>query len=316
MHTYLGLDFGGTKLLIGEVDENGKILNSKRYTTGLSNKEDAVSRILQSLQDYKENVGFAGEIQAAGLGIVGIVNHTRGEWVAMQHEISGPPIPIVRLLEEQLSVPCAVDNDVRSATTAEWMLGQGKHSQDFIYLNVGTGLAAGFVTGGHIIRGASHNAGEIGHMVVDLKSEDSCICGRLGCAENAVSGAGFTYQTKKYGLTQFLNEIGRADAPALFEKAQAGDQSCMKIVEYAADTLACVIMNLVRFTDPDTFIIGGGIVSNEWFLGKVKERLHPETMRGVTGGIVLSSFDPRYAGLMGAASLGMHLIRNGKEEKL
>lgn len=314
MKTYLGLDFGGTKLLIGEVDEDGKILNSKRYATGLTNQEEAVTRILQSLQDYKANVGFAGEVQAAGLGIVGIVNHTKGEWAAMQHEILGPPIPIVHFLEEQLSVPCAVDNDVRSATTAEWMLGQGKRSRDFIYLNVGTGLAAGFVSGGHIIRGAGHNAGEIGHMVVDLRNEDSCICGRRGCAENAVSGAGFTYQTKKYGLKQLFNETGRADVPALFEQAQAGDKNCMGIVEYAADTLACVIMNLVRFTDPDTFIMGGGIVGNGWFLGKVKERLHPETMRGVTGGIVLSSFDPCYAGLIGAASLGMHLIRSRKEE--
>lgn len=315
MKTYLGLDFGGTKLLIGEVDEEGKILNSKRYTTGLSGQEEAVGRILQSLQDYMETVGFAGEVQAAGLGIVGIVDHTKGEWVAMQHEITGPPIPLAQLLEERLFVPCAVDNDVRSATTAEWMLGQGKHSRDFIYLNVGTGLAAGFVTGGRIIRGAGHNAGEIGHMVVDLKREDSCVCGRYGCAETAVSGAGFTYQTKKYGLKQFLNELGRADVPALLGQAQAGDESCMRIVEYAADTLACVIMNLVRFTDPDTFILGGGIVSNQWFLSKVKERLHPETMRGVTEGIVLSSFDPRYAGLLGAASLGMYLKRNRKEEQ-
>lgn len=315
MNTYLGLDFGGTKLLIGEVDESGKILNSKRYATGLSNQEEAVERILQSLQDYRESVGFAGEVQAAGLGIVGIVDHTKGEWVAMQHEILGPPVPIVSFLEERLLVPCAVDNDVRSALTAEWMLGQGKRSRDFIYLNVGTGLAAGFVTGGHIIRGAGNNAGEIGHGVVDLKNKDSCICGRQGCAENAVSGAGFTYQVKKYGLNRLLNESGRADVPALFEQAQAGDENCVRIVDYAADTLACVIMNLVRFTDPDTFVIGGGIVSNEWFLGKVRKRLHPETMRGVTGGIVLSSFDPRYAGLIGAASLGMHLIRNRREEE-
>ena len=67
----------------------------------------------------------------------------------------------------------------------------------------------------------------------------------------------------------------------LFEKAEAGNTQCLTIAEYAADTLACVIMNLVRVTDPDTFIIGGGIMNSQWFKNQVEKRLHPETMRGV-----------------------------------
>ena len=70
--------------------------------------------------------------------------------------------------------------DRRSATTAELLLGAGRQSKDFIYLNVGTGLAAGFVADGHILRGANQNAGEIGHMVVDLSNPYPCICGRQG----------------------------------------------------------------------------------------------------------------------------------------
>lgn len=66
------------------------------------------------------------------------------------------------MLAERLGVPAYIDNDVRSAVTAELVLGCGRYSDNFIYLNVGTGLAAGFVIDRHILRGAGHNAGDIG----------------------------------------------------------------------------------------------------------------------------------------------------------
>ncbi|MDD3277831.1 MAG: ROK family protein [Lachnospiraceae bacterium] len=309
MNTYLGLDFGGTKLLIGETDEEGNILNTKRYKTGLTDQQEAVTCIMEALEDYKATTGFQGQLKAAGLGIVGIVNRRRGEWISMSHEVKNPPIPLQKLLEEKLQVPCAIDNDVRSATTAELLLGRGQTSEDFIYLNVGTGLAAGIVTDGRLIRGANNNSGEIGHMVVDINSTQQCVCHRKGCAENIVSGTGFTAQIRREDAAELLDEDGKAKVVELFRKADAGDPLCQKITDYAAKTLACVIMNLVRVSDPDTVILGGGIISDGWLLEKTRNYLEAETMRGVSHGIVLSSFDPRYAGLIGAASLGMDCIR-------
>lgn len=315
MDTYIGLDFGGTKLLIGEMDKEGNILCKKQYTTGYSSQRDAVKGIFENLQDYKRTVGFQGNIRAAGMGIVGIVDCDQGLWISINHEREGQPVPLARLLEKELMVPCGVNNDVRSATTAELMLGQGKYSRNFVYLNVGTGLAAGFVSDGKIIRGANYNAGEVGHMSVDLHNAAPCICGRSGCVENVVSGTGFTQQIRTYGRKDLLNEKGRADVFALFEGARDGEQDCREIVEYAADSLACVIMNLVRVTDPDTVILGGGICNDDWFMSLVRQRLHPGTMRGVTRGVVKSSFSVKLAGLIGAASLGMLLDEKGRNRK-
>lgn len=307
MDTYIGLDFGGTKLLIGELDKKGNILCKKQYDTGYSSQQDAVKGIFENLRDYKRTVGFQGNVRAAGMGIVGIVDCDQGLWISINHEREGQPVHLAELLEAELGVPCGVNNDVRSATTAELMLGQGKYSRDFIYLNVGTGLAAGFVSNGKIIRGANYNAGEVGHMSVDLQNFAPCICGRRGCVENVVSGTGFTRQIQAYGRADLLNENERADVFALFEGARAGEPDCKEMVEYAAASLACVIMNLVRVTDPDTVILGGGICNDDWFLSLVKEKLHPGTMRGVTRGVVKSSFSVKLAGLIGAASQGMLL---------
>lgn len=309
MKTYLGFDFGGTKLLIGEMDAHGRILNSVRYTTGCVSREQAVERLLSCAADYRDTVGFQGEVQAAGVGIVGVSNHKTGEWISMDHIVSGPPLPLTGMLSEVLGVPVAIDNDVRSATTAEWKLGHGKDSENFIYINVGTGLAAGFVVNGTLLRGANNNSGEIGHSVVDMTNGQTCICGRSGCAENAVSGSGFARQAVRYGMMEIIREDtpNSADARKLFELADEGDERAIAITEYAADTLANLIMNLVRVTDPDTIILGGGVTSGGWLLQKVNQRLNPSTMRGVTNRIVLSQFDPAYSGLIGAASLGMVL---------
>lgn len=317
MKTYLGMDFGGTKLLIGEVDAEGAVLRSKRYATGYTTQSDAVRALMAAARDYKDSVGFAGEPAAAGVGIVGIVDNRRGEWLSIGHDPEGPPVPLARMVSEELGIPCGIDNDVRSTTTAELLLGQGKYSQDFIYLNVGTGLAAGFVADGRILRGAHANAGEIGHMVVELSDGDACVCGRTGCVENVVSGIGFTRQARARGLEELMTLAGgRADVCRLFDRAAAGDRDCREIITYGARAIACVIMNLVRVTDPDTIIYGGGIIGDERFLRLVKAELEPATMRGVTRGMVPSSFHPQYAGLLGAASLGMEAARHaGRKEK-
>ncbi len=309
MKTYLGFDFGGTKLLIGEMDENGVILNSKRYATGCVNQDQAVQRILDSAADYCATVGFHGEVQAAGVGIVGVSNHKTGEWVSMNHIITGPPVPLAEILSEKIGIPVAIDNDVRSATTAEWKLGQGKNSDNFIYINVGTGLAAGFVVNGTLLRGANNNSGEVGHTVVNIRDAQPCVCGRNGCAENMVSGSGFARQAVRYGLMDVIvaDRPNSADTKKLFELADAGEERAVAITTYAADTLAAVVMNLVRVTDPDTVILGGGVMSSGWMLDKVMNRLNPSTMRGVTNGVILSRFEPQYAGLIGAASLGLVL---------
>lgn len=314
MKTYLGLDFGGTKLLIGEMDETGKILNSKRYPTGCVSREQAVNCLISSAADYKKTVGFVGDVQAAGVGIVGVSDHQKGLWISMSHIVTGPPIPLAKMLSEELGVPVAIDNDVRSATTAEWKLGHGKNSDNFIYINVGTGLAAGFVVNGHLLRGANNNSGEVGHSVVNMEDSQECVCGRCGCVENVVSGSGFAKQAVIHDVPEILraDRPNSADTEKLFQMADAGDERAVKITEYAADSLAALIMNLVRVTDPDTVILGGGVTTGGWMLDKVEKRLNPSTMRGVTGGVVLSQFDPQFAGLMGAASLGLVLAEEGK----
>ena len=317
MDTYLGLDFGGTKLLIGEVDGQGRVLHSERYDTGPQTQEGAVALCKASVRDYLSTAGIQGELKGAGVGIVGVVDHQNGNWVSITHEVTGPALPLARIISEEVGVPAAIDNDVRSATAAELLWGRGRDVENFIYLNVGTGVAAGFVTAGKVLRGAHNNSGEVGHMCCNLGDETPCICGRKGCVETIVSGTGFTIQYQQlkehYPDTRLaLNPWGRIDAESLFRLADEGDALAGRIAEYGLDMLATLVMNLVRVTDPELVVLGGGVVSDGWVLERLRPRLNPATMRGVSGGVVLSAFGTHETGMIGAAALGMQRVKELK----
>jgi len=89
-------------------------------------------------------------------------------------------IPLAQIIKKKYGLPC-VDNDVKAATIAEKEFGIGKDTDDFVCINIGTGIAAGFVCNGRLLSGVHNNAGEIGHMV------STCIATYYARVENLVA---------------------------------------------------------------------------------------------------------------------------------
>ncbi|WP_312119135.1 ROK family transcriptional regulator, partial [Pantoea vagans] len=83
-------------------------------------------------------------------------------------------------------LPVTLENDATVAAIGERFHGTARHLNSFIYLYIGTGLGAGIFTDGHIYTGHAHNAGEIGHIVVEPGGRD-CYCGNQGCLDRYVS---------------------------------------------------------------------------------------------------------------------------------
>lgn len=312
METYLCLDFGGTKLLIGEVDVSGNILRYKKYDTGYFNQRAATELIKNSINDYINTMGWYCNQKplAMGVGLIGRVNTAEGIWLQIDPSRT-TPIYLARQLSETFGMPCHIDNDVKSATRAERVWGFGNISNNFVFINVGTGLAAGFVVNGRQIRGSHFNAGEIGHSVVGSGNGVRCGCGRMDCAETVVSGVGFDLSARalkgkyKTNLNIPEGDTGRVSVADIYSLYEKGDELCTVLVENASQALADLIMNLVRFSDPDTVVLGGGIVASGFMYEKVLTKLNPVTMRFVTNGVVLTKLNPDFIGLLGAAAVAM-----------
>lgn len=304
--TYIGVDLGGTKLLIGEMDRSGNLLRWKRYPSGLLSQQEALELIQRGLDDFLTEKTPGCEISAIGVGMVGRIDSSTGIW----YEISPDrkeTLEIGGILSRRCGVPCFVDNDVRSATKAELLFGRGRSSRDLIYINIGTGIAAGFVSGGRLITGGHYNAGEVGHTGSGIDLKAPCECGRGDCVEPIASGLGFDRCARilapQYPDTQLTipENGGRVSVAEVFRLYDT-DPLCRRLTDNAAQAIANLIMNLVRFNDPDTIVLGGGVVSDGFLYPKILEKLNPQTMRFVTNGIALTTLDPRYIGLLGACS--------------
>ncbi len=311
MLTFIGIDFGGTKLLIGEVDSSGRILSQKRYSTGYVNQHAAIDLIKASLGDFLRTVGTADRMPAAvGIGMIGRVDTRSGRWLQIDINRS-QPIELAREIHASFGLPCYLANDVKSATIAEQCWGYGRLSDNFIYINIGTGIAAGIVTDGRIVTGSHFNAGEVGHTQVGIHAGVKCCCGRTDCVEAIASGSGFDACARllapQYPDTALTLDglNGRLDVRRVYELARKGDSLCCVLVDNAAKGIANLIMNLVRVSDPDTVVLGGGIVSDSLMFDRVLSFLHPHTMRFVSNGVVTTMLDPAHAGLLGAAAVAM-----------
>lgn len=319
--TYLGVDLGGTKLMIGEMTADGTLLRTRKYPSGPLSQHQAMDLIRRSVADFLADARpeDAPPPTAMGVGLVGRIDAERGLWMEIEPGRTAE-LPVAAQLSDEFGIPCFIDNDVRSATKAEMLYGMGRHSRDLIYINVGTGIAAGIVADGQLIRGSHCNAGEVGHTASGIEQHVPCICGRPDCVEPVASGIGLDKSARLlapgYPDTRLtIPEDGtRVQAQQVFALCDT-DPLCARLIENAASALAHLVMNLVRTTDPDTVVLGGGVVSDGVLYPRILRHIDPYTIRFVTNGVVLTHLDPVYVGVLGACSNAILGLRHAPDPK-
>ena len=305
--TYIGIDLGGTKLLIGEVNHEGKILREKRYPSDLSSQENATSLMISSLDDFVASDDGHHNAVAIGVGMPGRVDADQGVWLQIDPERTSP-IPLGKMLGERFGLPCFIDNDVKSATLAEQRWGCGRVSSDFVYINVGTGVGAGIVVGGKVIHGYHWDAGEVGYT--SFKTGE----GQDLYVEAVASGAGMDDLARKlrkeHATRLTFPTDRRIDVKEVFRLEQDGDALCHMIVEQATQALKTLIGNIARTIDPEYIVLGGGVVADGYLLKKMLPSLNGNSFRFIKDKIVITTLNGHETGLLGAAAMAMKGTEN------
>jgi glucokinase len=319
----LGLDVGGTKILGVAVDHAGAVsaeakrpaLNSRQAI--LQGLEDVACELLEAVKDHDELAGV-------GIGVPGLVDRS-----GVMHEAPNLPAAeeldvgaeLSRRLERRLknlsALRFVVDNDGMCAVAGEVVFGAGRGFSEALMVALGTGIGGGIVSSGRIFRGGHGFAGEFGHVVVAVDGP-SCVCGRLGCWEQFVSGSGQRRLAREAAaagradavLALAGGEIEKIEGSHLFAAARAGDLEAWGIVDRIANYLAIGIANLVEVLDPLVVIIGGGAaIDADLFLPPTREYFS-QTRRGWgerRAEIRLAELGPR-AGAVGAGAIALGLI--------
>ncbi len=308
---YIGVDVGATKILVGTVTQTGNIVTSRRFK--MEHETQAVT--LHSIHNALES--FLGDWdglapRAIGIGLVGQIDPETGTWFEAMNLPIKSPVPLAGQVRDRFGIPVTLDNDVHAAALAESRWGIGTESNHFIYLNIGTGVSAGLVFGGQLLRGAKNYAGELGHMVVQPDGV-TCPCGRYGCLEPMVSGGGIlarVHQELANYPDSMLHSFGDAlTTHEIFIASDSGDPLAAKLSNDAIQALSTALTNLVNLLNPEWIVYGGGTLSDGWLIDHVRENVETGPLpmiRKSLKGIIPSHLNPEQVGLLGAACLAMN----------
>jgi len=242
----VGLDIGATKVLGAVVRADGTVVAQAREATthGPEGVLASATTVLDRLAAALDGA-LPGRI---GIGFPGIVDRDRG---AVRHAVNlgigGEWLPLADRLARRTGAAVLIENDVRAATWGAHVL---SGADDLGYISLGTGLAAGFVLGGALRRGAFGAAGEIGHVPVD-PGGPLCSCGQRGCLELSAAASAVTAAWPADG--------GGSPAAALFAAAEAGDAQAVDARARYAAQVADAVRMVGLVVDPAVIIIGGGV---------------------------------------------------------
>lgn len=247
----IGVDIGGTKTEAVAIDGDNHVLHALRRPTGHGNRE-----LLRTLFDVIGELRSAGDlagysVASVGIGIPGTVDTFSGH-VSNAVNVGVASLELGTLAHRELGLEVHVENDVNAAALgAHHLLSEGQEfrQKSSAYLNLGTGLAAGFVSNGALVRGASGAAGEIGHLPMGLHA-GRCPCGQTGCLEMLASGSGIARQWEGEGPWP---------AVSLFEQALTGHPQARAIQDRFFQATATAIRVLGLTYDPSTVYVGGGL---------------------------------------------------------
>src|SRR5256714_1657578 len=143
----------------------------------------------------------------------------------------------------------AVQLMLRDSSLAEMTWGAGRECSNFAYIKAATGIGAGIVIDGRLLRGASGTAGEIGHTTLD-ESGALCYCGNRGCLETVASGPAIIGLVSS-GHPETLT-LGR-----VIELAANGDARCRRAISDAGREIGVAVAGLCNLINPERVVVGG-----------------------------------------------------------
>jgi predicted NBD/HSP70 family sugar kinase len=293
----VGIDNGGTKTNATVLGVDGRFLVDRmlevpsRVTEG---PDAAITAMVEAMDRALADAGVAHDrVAAVGLdtpgpasadGVIstkGATNFAQEAWHG--YDIRGG-------LEARLGLPVAYNNDGNAAALYAHHVhfGRAAGTASSIAAIVGTGLGGGVIDAGRVVRGASGQAGELGHVrlaldgiLADDQPMPTCACGNPGDVESVASLTGIVRNLLPYWLTRYPDHPLAAlpiteGAKAVRAYGEQGDELARRLFAQQAMVVGRLFTVAANFTDPRAYFVGGGVVEadpafRDWFLTIVRE---------------------------------------------
>ena len=242
----LGIDIGGTNFRIGLI-ENDKLIDLKKISTSEILKTD---NVIEDLTIYLKGYVKEKDIECVSIGFPGTLNKDRSVVLQLPNIKAFENLEVVKKLSEALNTKVVIERDTTMCLYYDFNKYNLLDKYMVVGVYFGTGIGSATFIEGKPLIGAHGTAGEIGHIPVD-KETRRCGCGNIGCLEEVAGGK---------NLSRIAQEIFNDNISDLFTNHK--DEEIVK--EYI-DHMSHAVVNYLNIMDPDTLLIGGGIVNMKDF---------------------------------------------------
>ncbi|WP_130859359.1 ROK family transcriptional regulator [Gracilibacillus phocaeensis] len=272
----VGVDVGPSQIrfiisdLSGERrDELREIIRDKVDSENLL---DRLKKGIQQLMERHDSLQFIG----IGVAMHGIVDAEQGRAIFAPN-LDLRDVPIKERLEAYFAMTVKVENDAKALALGEsWFHGEIT-GRSMVAINVGRGIGAGMVIDGKLYNGEHGIAGEIGHMMIDLRGK-KCSCGNHGCLQTIASGPAIAERAEELlaagNASMLLEHADEITAETIHQAAVAGDDLAGAVLHEAGIYLGIALTNLIHTFNPGSVIIGGGVAkAGAYILDPVRETI-------------------------------------------
>lgn len=316
MRYVIGVDVGGTNVVVGTVPEDGSgVLGLVQEPTDVARGADGVvqqiARLAQaSLAAARGTTRGSLKVAGVGIGAPGPLNRKTG-LVLLTPNLGWQDFPLRDRVSEALGLPASLDNDANCAVFGEWWRGAARGSQIAMGLTIGTGIGGGLVLNGEIYHGASDVAGEFGHMTIDSTGR-RCKCGNYGCLEAYASGTAIAARAVEgieagdhTCLPDLVGgDLSKITAETVYRAAAASDAFAEEVIKDTSRFLGAGVANLINIFNPEVCVILGGVTqAGERLFAPLRAEVARRAFRPAVEAVrIVPGALPGTAGVYGAAA--------------
>jgi glucokinase len=286
-----GLDIGGTKCaaVLGEITENDtiRICGKKKIATAdYPDPVQCLKHLCALLAElFTENNVAKENVRGIGISCGSPQDPEKGYILAPPNLPHWVDVHATEIVEQCTGLKAKLENDANACALAEWKFGAGRGSKNMIFLTFGTGLGAGIIADGNLIRGQNGNAGECGH--IRLTPDGPAGYGKYGSFEGWCSGGGLAQQGKMLAKKALQNgtpvawcpdeqSLEQITAKLLADQANAGDKDALAVYEECGRKLGYGISLLIDILNPERIVIGSVFARSENLLRPTMEKVIAE----------------------------------------
>jgi glucokinase len=280
----LGVDIGGTKVAVGVVDPDGKIIaQGRKPMLANGTAEAALEAVFGTIDSLSQSNG--GGFQSIGICAPGPLDPKTGIVLNPPNLPAWRNFPLAERVAAKYKLPVKLDNDANAAALAETRWGAALGYRYVFYATIGTGIGTGIVLDGRIYHGNTGSAGEGGHVSIDYRGP-VCNCGKRGCIEILAAGPAIGARARARLATEAARhssilDLAQGNVSAVTSEMvgqafNAGDPIAREILQETVELLVPWLGNIVDLLDPDVLVMGGGVAAMlKPFFQEIKDRLPP-----------------------------------------